>query len=452
MARVSQRLTKWHTIHFESFYEPTSIPTHASVLKIAEMTDDPVNRVRQTLDETYRSQSRKIFATLVRLIGDFDLAEEALHEAFAMALTQWQQDGIPGNPAAWLVSTGRFKAIDVIRRRTRFDASLGTVAKRLDDAAATNAARSEQEIEDDRLRLIFTCCHPALALDSQVALTLREVCGLTTEEIASAFLTAAPTIAQRIVRGKAKIKTAAIPFVVPSKADIHDRLESVLSVIYLVFNEGYYASSGEMLMRADLSDEAIRLGRLLAELLPDPEVLGLLALMLFTESRRTARVTDTGDLILLEDQDRSRWNRAHIEEGISLAEKAIAAEHVGVYTIQAAIAATHANAADTKSTDWTQIVGWYDILFQANQSPVIELNRAVAIAMRDGPRAGLQLMDAILDRGALAEYHLIHAAKADLWRRLSKKTEARASYETALRLAKQEPERRFLQRRISELG
>jgi RNA polymerase sigma-70 factor (ECF subfamily) len=254
-------------------------------LKIAEMIDDPVNRVRQTLDETYRNQSRKIFATLVRLIGDFDLAEEALHEAFAMALTQWQQDGIPGNPAAWLVSTGRFKAIDVIRRRTRFDASLGTVAKRLDDAAATNAARSEQEIEDDRLRLIFTCCHPALALDSQVALTLREVCGLTTEEIASAFLTAAPTIAQRIVRGKAKIKMAAIPFVVPSKADIHDRLESVLSVIYLVFNEGYYASSGEMLMRADLSDEAIRLGRLLVELLPDPEALGLLALMLFTESK-----------------------------------------------------------------------------------------------------------------------------------------------------------------------
>jgi RNA polymerase sigma-70 factor (ECF subfamily) len=420
-------------------------------LKIAEMTDDPVNRVRQTLDETYRSQSRKIFATLVRLIGDFDLAEEALHEAFAMALTQWQQDGIPGNPAAWLVSTGRFKAIDVIRRRTRFDASLGTVAKRLDDAAATNAARSEQEIEDDRLRLIFTCCHPALALDSQVALTLREVCGLTTEEIASAFLTAAPTIAQRIVRGKAKIKMAAIPFVVPSKADIHDRLESVLSVIYLVFNEGYYASSGEMLMRADLSDEAIRLGRLLVELLPDPEALGLLALMLFTESRRTARATADGDLILLEDQDRFRWNRAQIEEGISLVEKAIAAEHVGVYTIQAAIAATHANAPDTTSTDWTQIVGWYDILFQANQSPVIELNRAVAVAMRDGPPAGLQLIDAILDRGALADYHLIHAAKADLWRRLGKKANAKASYETALRLAKQEPERRFLQKRLSEL-
>lgn len=422
-----------------------------SVWKIAAMTDVPANQVRQTLDETYRSQSRKIFATLVRLIGDFDLAEEALHEAFAMALTQWQQDGIPANPSAWLVSTGRFKAIDVIRRRTRFDASLGTVAKRLDDAAAANAARSEQEIEDDRLRLIFTCCHPALPLDSQVALTLREVCGLTTEEIASAFLTAAPTIAQRIVRGKAKIKMAAIPFVVPSKGDIHDRLESVLSVIYLVFNEGYFASSGDILTRADLSNEAIRLGRLLVELLPDPEALGLLALMLFTESRRTARANDDGDLILLEDQDRSLWNRDQIAEGISLVEQAVAVEQIGVYTVQAAIAAAHANAADTESTDWTQIVGWYDILFQANKSPVIELNRAVAIAMRDGPQAGLTLIDAILDRGVLTDYHLIHAAKADLWRRLKKKIEARESYETALRLAKQEPERRFLQKRLREL-
>lgn len=327
----------------------------------------------------------------------------------------------------------------------------GTVAKRLDDAAAANAARSEQEIEDDRLRLIFTCCHPALPLDSQVALTLREVCGLTTEEIASAFLTAAPTIAQRIVRGKAKIKMAAIPFVVPSKGDIHDRLESVLSVIYLVFNEGYFASSGDILTRADLSNEAIRLGRLLVELLPDPEALGLLALMLFTESRRTARANDDGDLILLEDQDRSLWNRDQIAEGISLVEQAVAVEQIGVYTVQAAIAAAHANAADTESTDWTQIVGWYDILFQANKSPVIELNRAVAIAMRDGPQAGLILIDAILDRGVLTDYHLIHAAKADLWRRLKKKTEARESYETALRLAKQEPERRFLQKRLREL-
>lgn len=415
------------------------------------MSELNLDEVRRAVDSTYREQSRRIFATLVKLIGDFDLAEEALHEAFAMALTQWQQDGIPANPAAWLVSTGRFKAIDVIRRRTRFDASMGAVVKRLDDAASANATKSEQEIEDDRLRLIFTCCHPALALDSQVALTLREVCGLTTEEIARAFLTAAPTIAQRIVRGKAKIKTAAIPFVVPSTTDIPDRLESVLSVIYLVFNEGYFASSGDSLTRSDLSGEAIRLARLLVELLPDPEALGLLALMLFTESRRAARTTDAGDLILLEDQDRSLWNQSLIEEGRGLVQQAIAAEHVGIYTIQAAIAAVHANARETISTDWIQIVGWYDVLFRANKSPVVELNRAVAIAMRDGPQAGLVLIDDILQRGDLTEYHLIHAAKADLWRRLGKKVDAKVCYEAALQLAKQEPERRFLQKRLAEL-
>lgn len=416
------------------------------------MSDELAEEVRQTLDEIYRTQSRRIFATLVRLIGDFDLAEEALHEAFASALTQWTQEGIPANPAPWLVSAGRFKAIDVIRRRTRFDASLQSVANRLDQTASANALRSDHDIEDDRLRLIFTCCHPALSLDTQVALTLREVCGLTTEEIASAFLTAAPTMAQRIVRGKSKIKGAAIPFEVPSKADIPERLESVLTVIYLVFNEGYCASSGQSLTRVELSDEAIRLGRLLVELLPDPEAIGLLALMLFTESRRAARTSDTGDLVLLEDQDRSIWNQAQIAEARVLIQKAIASRRVGAYSVQAGIASVHAAATDAASTDWTQIVGWYDLLFQANHSPIIELNRAVAIAMRDGPQAGLELIEAILARGNLADYYLIHAAKADLCRRLGRVSDAKASYETALQLVKQEPERRFLTQRVHELG
>lgn len=410
-----------------------------------------MQQVKEILDATYREHSRRIFATLVRLIGDFDLAEEALHEAFASALTQWEQE-IPANPTAWLVSAGRFKAIDVIRRRARFDDSMQQVADRMDQTATANAAKSDHEIEDDRLRLIFTCCHPSLSLDTQVALTLREVCGLTTEEIASAFLTAPTTIGQRIVRGKSKIKLAAIPYVIPGQADIPERLDSVLSVIYLVFNEGYYATSGESLTRADLSTEAIRLGRVLVELLPDAEALGLLALMLFTESRRAARTTDSGDVVLLEEQDRSIWDQDLIAEGMSLIQRAVAAEHVGVYTLQAIIASLHSSVATAANTDWAQIVTFYDMLYQANHSPIVELNRAVAIAMRDGPQVGLDLIEAIQSRGDLADYHLVHAARADLCRRLGRTDDAKTSYETALRLARQEPERRFLARRLQELS
>jgi RNA polymerase sigma-70 factor (ECF subfamily) len=405
---------------------------------------------RTAAEAVYRAESRRVFATLVRLLGDFDLAEEALHDAFRAALEQWPRDGVPANPRAWLVSAGRFKAIDGIRRRARFD-SLEERAEEVE--AIADAEPPEREaIEDDRLRLVFTCCHPALAPDAQVALTLREVCGLTTEEIASAFLTATPTLAQRIVRAKGKIRDARIPYQVPGPEELPQRLDSVLRVVYLVFNEGYSASSGSSVTRVDLSAEAIRLGRLLAELLPEPEVLGLLALMLLHESRRAARTSPSGDLILLDEQDRALWNREQIAEGGALVERALASRRFGSYTLQAAIAAVHADAARAAATDWGEIVGLYDLLLRADPSPVVELNRAVAVAMRDGPAAGLALVDAILGRGDLADYRLAHAARADLCRRLGDAAAARVSYERALVLTRQVPERRFLQRRLAELG
>jgi RNA polymerase sigma-70 factor, ECF subfamily len=417
------------------------------------LVENPVVQARAMVEAVYREQGRRIYATLVRLLGDFDLAEEALHEAFTSAVEKWPGEGVPDNPRAWLVSAGRFKAIDVLRRKARFDASLEQLADRLGDGASPEAPLDDQPIDDDRLRLIFTCCHPALPAEARVALTLREVCGLTTEEIARAFLTAAPTLAQRIVRAKKKIKEARIPYEVPSRTDLPERLETVLHVVYLVFNEGYYATSGAALTRGDLSAEAIRLGRLLVELLPTPdaEAIGLLALMLLQESRRLARSTPAGELILLEDQDRSRWNREQIAEGTALVERALSLAPIGSYTIQAAIAAVHAAAPAASDTDWRRIVRLYDLLLAANRSPVIELNRAVAVAMCDGPAAGLPLIDAILSRGDLSEYHLAHAARADLCRRLGQVNEARASYERALALAQQEPERRFLQRRLAEL-
>jgi RNA polymerase sigma-70 factor (ECF subfamily) len=407
---------------------------------------------REMVDVVYRGESRHVLATLIRLLGDFDLAEEAMHEAFASAVEQWPRDGVPANPRAWLVSAGRFKAIDTIRRRVRFDASLGELAERIDADRDDPAARDDEGVEDDRLRLIFTCCHPALSLDAQVALTLREVCGLTTEEIAHAFLTAPTTLAQRIVRAKAKIKSARIPYQVPAPAELPERLDAVLHVIYLVFNEGYSASSGTALTRADLSGEAIRLGRLLMELLPDPEVVGLLALMLLHESRRVARTSAEGDLILLDDQDRSLWNREYIAEGKALVDRAMSAGAVGAYAIQAAIGAVHAEAGSPDATDWARIVTLYDLLIRAVPSPVVELNRAVAVAMRDSPEAGLELVDAILARGDLTDYHLAHSARADLCRRLGKTAEAKAAYEQALTLTRQEPERRFLERRLTELA
>ena len=408
------------------------------------------NAVREAVNALYRSDSRHIFATLIRLLGDFDLAEEALHEAFRIALEQWPRDGVPANPKAWLVSTGRFKAVDGIRRRARFDVLEDADA--LADLASEDAeAWDDEGVEDDRLRLIFTCCHPALSPDAQVALTLREVCGLATEEIARAFLTPAATLAQRIVRAKAKIRDARIPYQVPSLTDLPDRLDSVLRVIYLVFNEGYSASSGASLTRHDLSEEAIRLGRLLVELLPEPEAQGLLALMLLQESRRAARSSPSGELILLDDQDRALWNREQIEEGSALVERALLSRRFGLYTLQAAIAAVHANAIDPAATDWAQIAALYEMLMQADSSPVIGLNHAVAVAMRDGPAAGLDLVDDILGRGDLADYHLAHAARADLCRRMGRTAEARAAYEQALGLTRQEPERRFLERRLREL-
>jgi RNA polymerase sigma-70 factor (ECF subfamily) len=409
-------------------------------------------RVREHVEAVYRAESRRVLATLIRLLGDFDLAEEALHDAFTAALNQWPQQGIPNNPRAWLVSTGRFKAIDAMRRHERFDASQAAIAEQLYTDTSDGAALEDESIEDDRLRLIFTCCHPALPPEARVALTLREVCGLTTEEIARAFLTVPPTLAQRIVRAKAKIRDARIPYQVPSSGDLPDRLDTVLQVVYLVFNEGYSASSGESLTRSDLSGEAIRLGRLLVELLPEPEAVGLLALMLLQESRRVARTSPAGDLVLLNDQDRSLWNREQIAEGKTLVERALSSRRFGPYALQAAIAAVHAEAPNAAATDWAQIVGLYDVLVRAEPSPVVELNRAVAVAMRDGPEAGLALIDAILARGDLAEYHLAHAARADLCRRLGRTAEARASYDRALALARQEPERRFLQRRLTELG
>ena len=417
------------------------------------MSKDELHDVRDVVDAVYRSDSRQVLATLIRLLGDFETAEEALHDAFAVAVEQWARDGVPANPRAWLVSTGRFKAIDGMRRRTRQDASLDELAKQLESATISidEEQQEDEHLDDDRLRLIFTCCHPALAPEAQVAMTLREVCGLTTEEIARAFLTKPSTIAQRIVRAKAKIRDARIPYEVPLEKELPDRLDTVLRVVYLVFNEGYSASFGEAITRHDLCGDAIRLGRVLITLLPQPEATGLLGLLLLQDSRRTARTSATGELILLEDQDRSLWNREQIAEGVALVQRALSMRQVGPYTIQAAIAAAHAQASTAAMTDWAQIVGLYTLLLQAEPSPVIELNRAVAIAMRDGPSAGLELVDAILKRGDLETYHLAHAARADLCRRLGRTKEARASYQRALSLTQQEPERRFLEKRLSEL-
>lgn len=406
---------------------------------------------RKQVDSVYRNDSRRVLATLIRLLGDFDLAEEALHDAFAAAMVQWPRDGVPDNPRAWLVSAGRFKVIDGLRKRSRFDASLTEIAERLYAETNDPALLNEEAVEDDQLRLIFTCCHPALSADAQIALTLREVCGLTTEEIAHAFLTTPPTVAQRIVRAKAKIRGAQIPYQVPARDDLPQRLEAVLHVIYLVFNEGYSASSGDALTRHDLSGEAIRLGRLLVGLLPEPEAVGLLSLMLLQESRRAARSSADGDLVLLDDQDRSLWNSEQIAEGTALVQRALSSRRFGPYALQAAIAAVHAEALTAKDTDWAQIVGLYDVLLRADPSPVIQLNRAAALAMRDGPAAGLALIDTLLERGELQDYHLAHSARAELCRRLGKTAEARIAYERALALARQTPERRFLEKRLSEL-
>jgi RNA polymerase sigma-70 factor (ECF subfamily) len=407
--------------------------------------------MHMAVEAIYRSESRRVFATLVRLLGDLDLAEEGLHEAFRAALEQWPHQGMPANPRAWLVSAGRFKAIDAIRRRARFDA-IEDVPEHIEALVAEPDDRDPDAIEDDRLRLIFTCCHPAVPTDARVALTLREVCGLTTEEIARAHLVPPPTMAQRIVRAKARIREARIPYEVPEPAERPARLEAVLRVIYLVFNEGYAASAGASLTRVDLSAEAIRLGRLLVSLLDDPEATGLLALMLLHESRRAARATAEGDIVLLEDQDRSLWDRALIAEGLGLVERAFASGRVGSYTLQAALAAVHARAPAAAVTDWERLVLLYDLLLRIDPSPVVELNRAVAVAMRDGPQAGLPLVDELLARGALERYHLAHAARADLLRRLGRSEEANQSYRRALELARLEPERRLLHRRIAETG
>jgi len=415
------------------------------------VSEQSTKQVHELVEGVYQSESRQVLATLIRLLGDFDAAEEALHDAFAVAVEQWARDGIPSNPRAWLVSTGRFKAIDGMRRRARYDESLTELAKQLETTTDDVEEQEDESVEDDRLRLIFTCCHPALSPEAQVAMTLREVCGLTTEEIARAFLTKPATIAQRIVRAKAKIRDARIPYEVPSETELPDRLDAVLRVVYLVFNEGYSASAGGSVTRHDLSTEAIRLGRLLTALLPDPEAVGLLALMLLHDSRRAARTSPLSDLILLEDQDRSLWNRDQIAEGVLLVERAFSLGPVGPYTIQAAIGAVHAQAPSAAATDWAQIAAHYDLLMRAEPSPVVELNRAVAIAMRDGPSVGLALIDAILRRGDLQKYHLAHSARADLCRRLERTEDARMSYERALSLTQQEPEQRFLKRRLSEL-
>ncbi|CAN5201241.1 RNA polymerase sigma factor [soil metagenome] len=415
------------------------------------MKSDASPTIRDQIDDLYRSESRRVFASLVQLLNDFDLADDAMHEAFAAAIELWQRDGVPANPRAWLVSTGKFKAIDSLRRQGRLQELQPVLVSRLEEVADTNAARAATEIEDDRLRLIFTCCHPAIDPKLQVPLTLREVCGLTTEQIAHAFLTTKATMAQRIVRGKAKIREAEIPYVVPSLTDLPERLDAVLSAIYLVFNEGYAASQGDSLLRVDLTAEAIRLCRLVLELLPDPEVKGLLALMLLHESRREARVSQDGEIILLDDQDRSRWNSSMIAEGTRLVEEALRSRRFGAYTLQAAIAAIHAEAMTAAQTDWSQIVVLYSVLQRIDASPVVELNRAVAIAMRDGPQAGLVLIDRILDRGDLGQYLLAHSARAQLLKRAGKPSEALAAFQKAMALARQEPEKRFLTARIKEL-
>ena len=416
------------------------------------MPQNDSEELSRTIETLYRAESGRILATLVRLLGDLDLAEEAMHEAFAAALSLWTRSGVPGNPRPWLISTARFKAIDTLRRRARFDASQDELTRYL-EAQWDSAERSKEEdsLEDDRLRLIFTCCHPSLPPEARVALTLREVCGLTTEEIAKAFLTTPRTLAQRIVRAKARIRDTPIPYEVPTPEELPERLGAVLQVIYLVFNEGYSAAAGSEVTRAELTGEAIRLGRLLSELLPEPEVIGLLSLMLLQESRRAARMSPTGELILLENQDRSLWNREQITEGVALLERALTSRRFGSYTLQAAIAAVHAEAESVAVTDWRQIVALYNQLVRIQPSPVVELNRAVAIAMRDGPEAGLALIDEVLERGELANYYLAHSVRADMYRRLGRTGEARSSYEKALALTQQEPERQFLQKRIRQL-
>ena len=416
------------------------------------MSDTAGQHVREQIEALYRSDSRRVLATLIRLLGGFDAAEEAMHDAFTAALDSWPSDGVPENPRAWLISTGRFKAIDRLRRGARFNQALAAAADQLEGSAPPAADFNDDGLEDDRLRLIFTCCHPALAADARIALTLREVCGLETEEIARAFLIPTPTLAQRIVRAKGKIRDARIPYQVPSRSELPDRLDAVLHVLYLVFNEGYSASAGDSVIRHDLSAEAIRLGRLLTELLPEPEATGLVALMLLHDARRTARTSPEGELILLEDQDRSLWNREQIQEGLALVEKALASRRFGPYTLQAAIAAVHAEAPTAAATDWRQIVGIYDVLLRVEASPVVELNRAAAVAMRDGPEIGLALVDAILARGELVDYHLAHSARADLCRRLGRTPQAIAAYQRALALTTQAPERRFIERRLAELG
>ena len=416
------------------------------------MTNDETTlQISEQIDDIYRTESRRIFATLVRLLGDFDLAEDALQDAFRLAMEQWPRDGIPSNPRAWLVSAGRFKAIDHLRRHARSDISLDEVNERVTPDTRSFTEQGDEQIEDDRLRLIFTCCHPALTQDARVALTLREVCGLTTEAIAQAYLTTPATLAQRIVRAKSRIRDEHIPYEVPSREELPERLEAVLHVIYLVFNEGYSTSSGEALTRADLSGEAIRLGRLLVRLLPDPEAIGLLALMLLHESRHAARISPQGDLIPLEDQDRSLWNRKQITEGVTLLRGALMSGRVGPYTLQAIIAAVYSVAPSFAATDWDQILAAYDMLMQISPSPVVELNRAVAVAMHDGPAAGLVLIDSILARGDLADYPLAHSARAELYRRLGRTAEARAAYQRALDLTGEGPRRRFLEGRLTDL-